>query len=147
MNIAEYQHSALVGKPCFIEEGFIVAMDRLCYYANECGLQLYIVDSYRDSTIVNGAIVTPATLSNHLIGHAIDANIVEGKMFWNHVKMEGQLSPNVEKFIETVNKDTVLRWGGTFVVKDVVHFDDALNIRNPTQWHELYNELTQKNNA
>ena len=147
MKIVQYKHDALVGKPCLIEEGFIVALDRLCFYANEFGLKLYVNSSYRNSTVVDGAIVTPATLSNHLIGHAIDANIVDGKTFWNSKKMEAGLTGNVLKFIETVRKDTVLRWGGDFHEKDVVHFDDGLNIHNLVKWHELYNDLTNKNIA
>ena len=147
MKIIEYSHSALVGKPCIIEEGFIVAMDRLCYYAIECGLKIYIVSSYRNSTVVDGAIVQPATLSNHLIGHAIDANLVDGKDFWNSKKLEGELTGNVKKFIEAIEKDTVLRWGGRFTEKDVVHFDDSLNIRDIAKWHELYNEIRNNNIA
>lgn len=141
MKIIEYKNIALVGKPCMIEEGFEVAIARLCFYAIQCELKLYVNSSYRESTVVDGAIVQPATLSNHLIGHAIDANIVDGKTFWNSQKMEGILTGNVLKFIETVGKDGVLRWGGTFSVKDVVHFDDALNIHNINKWHELYNSI------
>jgi len=141
MKIVQYKHDSLVGKDCFIEEGFIVAMDRLCYYANQFGLKLYINSSYRNSTVVDGAIVKPATLSNHLIGHAIDCNIVDGKTFWNSGKLEKELTGNVLKFIDTVRKDTILRWGGDFAVKDVVHFDDGLNIREVAKWHELYNSI------
>jgi hypothetical protein len=141
MKLGEYKHSVLVGKPCIIEEGFIVAMDRLCFYANECDLKLYINSSYRNLTVVDGAIVTPATLSNHLIGHAIDSNIVEGKIFWNSKKLEGILSEKVQKFIDIIRKDTILRWGGDFSVRDVVHFDDSLNVRDIELWHKLYNEI------
>ena len=144
LKIGEYKHSVLVGKPCIIENGFIVAMDRLCFYANEFGLKLYINSSYRNSTAVSGAIVTPATLSNHLIGHAIDANIVEGNIFWNSKKLEKGLTGNVLKFIDTIRKDTILRWGGDFPVTDVVHFDDGLNVRDHAKWLELYNELQSK---
>ncbi len=144
MKIVEYKHDALVGKPCFIEPGFIVAMGRLCYYAIQCGIKLYITSSYRESTIVPGAIVKPATLSNHLVGHAIDCNLVDGKTFWNSKKLEGKLTGNVLKFIETVRKDTVLRWGGDFKDVDVVHFDDALNVHNEAKWHELYESKTDR---
>lgn len=145
MKLGEYKHSALVGKTCTIEQGFIVAMDRLCFYANEYGLKLYINSSYRNSTAVNGAIVKPATLSNHLIGHAIDCNIVDGKTFWNSKKLEKELTGNVFKLVEAVRKDTVLRWGGDFRVKDVVHFDDGLNVRDHDLWLKIYNEIQKAN--
>jgi hypothetical protein len=37
-----------------------------------------------------------------------------------------------------IRGDPVLRWGGDFSVRDVVHIDDGLNIHNPSQWDAEY---------
>jgi len=146
MKIIKYENDVLVkqyggvnAKECFIEESFKPAMDRLCKYALECAIHLFVNSSKRDTTIVPGHIVEPAKMSNHLVGHAIDANIIESGTFWNSEKLEGVLSPTIHKFINLIHADKELRWGGTFENKDVVHFDDGLNIHNPSLWHEIYN--------
>jgi hypothetical protein len=38
------------------------------------------------------------------------------------------------KIFERIRKDPVLRWGGDFRTRDVVHIDDALNVRFPEVW-------------
>ncbi len=141
IKIVQYLHDCLVGKPCFIESSFVPKMDLLCYYASQCGIKLYIVSSYRKSVNVPGAIVRPAKMGNHLIGHAIDCNLVDGKSFWNSIKMREGLTGNAKKFIDLVNDGKILRWGGLFSEKDEVHFDDGLNLSNPRKWHEIHNYL------
>lgn len=72
---------------------------------------------------VTGAVVTPATKSQHLIGHAIDCNIADGNN-WN-------TSTNFKKGTETKSAKNLIkaitnsgyRWGGNFGKKDTPHFD------------------------
>ena len=75
----------------------------------------------------SGAVVSPADKSQHLIGHAVDLNIVDGTtvnvsaMFRN-----GTETDNADTFIEAVKKEG-LRWGGDFSKTDPPHFDDFVN--------------------
>ena len=90
-----------------------------------------------------GAIVVPAKMGNHLIGHAIDCNLVDGKLFWNSIKMREGLTGNAKKFIDLVRAGKILRWGGDFHDKDEVHFDDGLNLSDAKKWHEIHDYLVK----
>jgi len=143
IKIVPYLHDALVGKPCFIEASFIPKMDLLCYYAVQCDIKIYNISSYRKSTNVPGAIVHPAKMGNHLVGHALDGNLVDGKIFWNSIKMREGLTGNAKKFIDLVRAGKILRWGGDFHDKDEVHFDDGLNLSDAKKWHEIHDYLVK----
>ena len=68
------------GQQVKIHDGFRSSMNTICAVAKRCNVKLLITDSYRKpGSAVLGAIVTPAALSNHKIGHAIDMNVVYGK--------------------------------------------------------------------
>jgi len=76
---------------------------------------------------VTGSVVPPATKSQHLIGHAIDCNIVDGSS-WNtstDFKKKKQ-TENSDKFIMEMKKN-LYRWGGNFSHVDTPHFDKQLN--------------------
>lgn len=72
---------------------------------------------------VSSAVVTPASKSQHLIGHALDCNIVDGEN-WNNSKTfeDKKESENAKKFISAM-KVKGLRWGGDFSDVDTPHFD------------------------
>jgi peptidoglycan hydrolase-like protein with peptidoglycan-binding domain len=72
---------------------------------------------------VSGAVVTPASKSQHLIGHAIDCNIVDGSN-WNSSKTfkNKKETENAKKFIKAMKKNG-MRWGGDFTRTDTPHFD------------------------
>ncbi len=141
--IQEYKHILLSGKLCMIHDEFVPAMDLFCRYLEIVGCSAYINSSYREnSDHITGAVVPPATMSNHFVGHAIDCNIYDkAKQLWSS---EMLLTPSNEvlQLINLVRRSTILRWGGDFHgAPDSVHFDDALNIKVPAKWHEIYNEL------
>lgn len=76
---------------------------------------------------VTGSVVPPATKSQHLIGHAIDCNIVDGSS-WNtstDFKKKKQTA-NADKFIKKM-KAGLFRWGGNFSNVDTPHFDKQLS--------------------
>lgn len=133
----EFKHKAFVGKACFIDPDFEHSLKLMGDIAETLGLKVHNNSSFREDTNVKGAIVTPAKMSNHLIGQAIDCNIVEGKVMWSS-KMLLNPTGNVLKFINGC-KAIGLRWGGDFAKRDTVHFDSGLNIRNPKLWQEKYN--------
>lgn len=134
MKLKEFKHKAFTGKSCTINEDFEHLLVLMGDIAILNGLRIYVTSSFRVDSDVKGAIVTPAKMSNHMIGHAIDCNIIDGDKFWNS-EMLLKPSAKIMKFINEC-KVVGLRWGGTFVKVDSVHFDDALNIKNPELWNE-----------
>ena len=76
---------------------------------------------------VTGSVVPPASKSQHLIGHAIDCNIVDGKS-WNSSKdfKKKLQTENAKKFIKAMKLKSY-RWGGNFSKVDSPHFDSQLN--------------------
>ena len=137
----EYKNPLLSGKPCMIHEEFIPAMDLFCKYLSATGCRADIISALRPDTNVLGAIVTPAQMSNHLVGCAIDVNLFDkqGKR-WNSKALESP-KDEVLQFITLVRNSGILRWGGDFKKQDTVHFDNGLNLRNPKRWREIYNEI------
>lgn len=109
---------------------------------------MYVTSSFRKSgQVIGGAIVVPAKRSNHYVGHAIDMNLIENGVWCNsRCPKSDDLDRHigVKCFIEKIRNDPSLRWGGDFTVRDVVHIDDGVNLRNPSHYNNLYNRL-QKN--
>ena len=143
--IIEYKNFVLLGTPCMINDDFIDSMELLCHFAVECEILIKITDSFRyDNSHVKGAIVTPAIMSNHKVGHAVDFNIVDKSgTYWNSDKMKKGLTGEVLTFINLI-KQSSLRWGGTFPNPDPVHVDDGINVRNPEKYKQIYNEIHNK---
>lgn len=138
-----YKSDIFIGKEIQIDEDFLTSLKLIEDYARFNSLQIYITQAVRNSnTVVNGAIVKPATKSNHLIGHAIDMNIqFKGKLYNSDdlAKERLYLLPNeIQYFINGIRKNDSLRWGGDFDTPDPVHIDDGLNLRKPELWEEKY---------
>ena len=79
---------------------------------------IHVTSSFRTSSNVKGAIVKPATRSNHMAGHAIDMNVIyDNKTKSANSVMLGKY-PNVpepvKRFIKSIIDDKGLRWGGKF---------------------------------
>lgn len=103
---------------------------------------------------VTGSVVTPATKSQHLIGHAIDCNIVDGGNWNNSLAFKtNKATDNAKKLIKELKKSGY-RWGGDFGKADSPHFDkklsstefsyDAkffLNQRMVSEGHSIHKEL------
>ena len=92
--------------------------------AKELSLDIVLNQTMRVNGVkVSGAVVTPASKSQHLIGHAIDCNIVDGDN-WNSSKTfkDKSESENAKKFIAAM-KEKGMRWGGNFSNIDTPHFD------------------------
>ena len=127
----------------FIDDEFKPSMDIINDTAKSLGLQVVVISAKRDTINVKGAIVKPATKSNHLVGHAVDVNfiVIETGEFLNSKKIQvaTPASP-VGKFITKV-KQKGIRWGGDFPKKDPVHFDDGLNVNNPERFKEKMKEF------
>jgi len=141
--LATFSGSNFQGKKLVCDVEFIPALERINQYAKENEVKIHVTSSYRKDANVKGAIVTPAKRSNHMAGHAIDMNIAFKGGFANsaYLKDEAGWSSSVRGFITAIRKDDELRWGGDFRKKDVVHIDDALNIRDRDLWDQRYKAL------
>jgi peptidoglycan hydrolase-like protein with peptidoglycan-binding domain len=120
---------------------FVPYLEKVNEYAKANHVSVYVTSSYREDSNVAGAIVVPATKSNHMAGHAIDMNIDFSGGFANSAYLkesESTWDPAVKGFIDAIRADSVLRWGGDFNTPDVVHIDDELNLRDPDQWEARY---------
>jgi len=143
--IQEYKHPLLLNGPCFVHFEFLPYMASFCKALEETGCKAWLTSSYRKTTNVPGAIVSPAKMSNHLIGHAIDCNIIDKNgTLWNSGLLKNPTG-EVKEFINKVISKGI-RWGGFFTPDkngktDPVHFDDGMNIHDPIHWQEIYDDI------
>ncbi len=140
-----YEASHFIGKPCRADIEFVPALDKINTYAKQAHVLIYVTSSFRTTTNVQGAIVKPATYSNHLAGHGIDMNVSynNGKLANSKLLTKYPSVPDpVRRFLKSIIDDPNLRWGGNFNTKDPVHIDDHLN-KNRMIWRKRY-EVMQR---
>ncbi|PCJ94419.1 MAG: hypothetical protein COA50_11700 [Flavobacteriaceae bacterium] len=140
-----YDGSRFRGKPCRADVQFIPSLEKINTYAKQAKVHVFVTSSFRTSTNVRGAIVKPATRSNHMAGHGIDMNIIYGNDQFANSKVLNKypsVAEPVRRFIKFILDDPSLRWGGEFRIKDVVHIDDGLN-KNRNKWDERYQAIQQ----
>lgn len=96
--------------------------------AKKTKVTLKINQSFRIQGIPpSGAVVVPASKSQHFIGHAVDLNILDGETLVTAAMLnDGKETDNADKFITSV-KGSGIRWGGDFDTTDPVHFDDFVS--------------------
>jgi hypothetical protein len=130
-----FRSPRFTGKIVLADIEFLDSLQKVDRLAESHDLQILITSSARQQGVpVGGAIVRPATRSNHLIGHAIDMNIqFEGALF-NGIRLGnfGTLPSKIQQFLNSIRNDATMRWGGDF--GDPVHIDDGLNLREPSTW-------------
>lgn len=138
-----FNHSAYKSF-CEIDSEFAPKLDIINSVAKKYGIQIYTTSSYRaDSNHIQGAVVKPATTSNHFVGHAIDCNLLYKGKIYNSTTMSTP-SGDILLFIKEC-KEKGIRWGGDFAPAgqkghDPVHFDDGLNKFNRASWDKKYKE-------
>ena len=139
--------SQFIGKLVLADIEFIPHLETINDFATTNGLKIYVTSSTRPLGVpVQGAVITPAKMSNHFIGHAIDMNIKIGDTLYNSDALGNfsSLPAAIKAFITAIRNHPVLRWGGDF--GDPVHIDDNLNNKNPSLWKQklpiIQSELT-----
>lgn len=124
---------------CTIEESFKPYLDCMNEISAKYGITVVVIDSLRKPVDhLPGEIVPPAKMSNHIVGHAVDADLKYKQAYMTGRVLQTMYSTNTD--IQNFIHDLItagLRWGGLFSTPDPVHFDDGLNIHNPA----LYNQL------
>lgn len=131
------------GKPIIVNRAFLPSMYRIDHYAKTYCVVLYVTNSFRkQGDNLSGAIVSPARRSNHLVGHAIDMNVMYNNTLYTSKELRksnlDNLPANVRNFINAVRNDKSLRWGGDFSQEDPIHIDDGLNVNNPNAWNHSF---------
>lgn len=101
-------------------------------------MTLLITSSYREpGKKVQGAIVKPAKLSAHHIGHAVDLNLkgFNGKLY-DSAEILLEYNNGVKRIRDFIDGciDSCLRWGGNFKTPDPVHFDDGRHLKGEHDW-------------
>lgn len=144
--LVEYKASNIKGyngHKIMVEEGFVLKLDTVNRLAIKHNVTVWVTNSTRIGEVnLTGTIVTPADMSNHKVGHAIDMNVQCNKTgeWFNTAKMrDGKGVDNA--FLIEVDLDSQLRWGGRFSRKDEVHIDDGINIINPKLYREIYKSI------
>jgi len=96
--------------------------------AKNLSITIKVNQAFRANKIkLSGTVVTPAKKSQHLIGHAIDCNIVDGGNWNNSSSFKNKTETEGAKSIITALKDKNYRWGGDFTPTDIPHFDLKLD--------------------
>ena len=137
-----------MGAEVLADADFFPLLDRLNDLASASGVEIHVTSSFRDpDRAPSGAIVPPATRSNHFVGHAVDMNVKSQSGFFNSQKLKranlAALPTEVRSFIQKVRDDPDLRWGGDFNPEDPVHIDDGLNRTDPARWQSKLDSLNR----
>lgn len=114
-----------------VDEGFLPGIGVLDAAAGTAGVVFRVNQAFRvQGAVVGGAVVTPATRSQHLIGRALDGNAVENGTVRLSAEMgrAGRGTPFARMVEEAVRGG--LRWGGNFAPTDPVHFDAEVPARS-----------------
>lgn len=127
------------GKQVFVHRKFAPHLEKLNAFCKSKDLHLLVISSYRyEQDNLKNAIVKPATFSNHLVGCALDCNVQYKGTLYNSTSLRqsnlAKLPERVRSYIAYIQKDTPLRWGGTF--NDPVHIDLPINKQSRSTWHE-----------
>ena len=139
-----FEASRFMGKPCQSDEQFVPMLRKINQFAEQANVFIHVTSSFRTSSNVAGAIVKPATRSNHMAGHAIDMNVVfNNKTEFANSKVLARypaVPEPVRRFIKFIQDDPGLRWGGDYndPGRDPVHIDDGLNLAGGNRWDERY---------
>lgn len=139
-----FEASRFLGQPCRADIQFVPMLQKINAYAEQADVFIHVTSSFRTSSNVGGAIVKPATRSNHMAGHAIDMNVIydNKKKSANSKELAKYpaVAEPVRRFIKSIIDDGVLRWGGNFQTKDPVHIDDNLN-QDMARWDKRYKAM------
>jgi D-alanyl-D-alanine carboxypeptidase/Putative peptidoglycan binding domain len=114
-----------------VHKDFVAGLESINQAAANAGVRFQVNQTLRlAGRPVGGAVVTPATNSQHLIGNAVDFNILhDGKTINSQVKWDDL--PQAAKDFITKVKAANLRWGGDFTKPDRIHFDAYLAPSGP----------------
>lgn len=110
-----------------ISKGAKKLLEDLNEKAKKKSVTIKLNQAFREHGVrVSGAVVTPANKSQHLIGHALDCNIVDGTSWNNSSDFKNKKHTQNAKDIVKDLKIAGYRWGGDFIPADTPHFDSKI---------------------
>ena len=117
-------HPSVNSDELVVSHELVAYLQKANQKASELSVELKLNQTMRVNGVpVSGAVVTPASKSQHLIGHALDCNIIDGENWNNSTAFaNNNETENAKKFIKAMKEDG-LRWGGDFSNVDTPHFD------------------------
>lgn len=155
--------SRIQGQPIRIDRQFEHVIEWLEEKLQQHDISMWVTSSLREpGKAVSAAVINPATLSNHFIGHAIDINLFTENQWFNSSKLtrlnikddslQTSLTPSDEERVRRFLHDvvyassaskiqTTLRWGGNFSPSDPVHIDDGLNIWDNAKYYAKLRQI------
>jgi hypothetical protein len=111
--------------------------------ASKLKVKLSINQTFRDANVPpSGTVVTPANKSQHLIGHAVDLNILDADSFNSTANYKaGTETDSADSFVKAMIASG-LRWGGNFAdscskAYDPIHYDDFVDPHSE-DWEMTY---------
>ena len=125
--ILRYENTQFVGNVCYCHEDFIEVLDKINTIASNENLQIYITSSLRKRTdILNSTVVEPSTFSNHLVGHAIDFNLIDPQIgFINKDKITKIWMHMIDcptyTFLQFLNESYWCRWESISNLKVILY--------------------------
>lgn len=107
-----------------VDRDFLIGLDQLNTAAKSNSITVSVNQTFRvQGAAVGGAVVTPANRSQHLIGHGIDINMIDGSNTLVTANFKNNTATqNAKNFIRDA-KAGGLRWGGDFDVPEGENFD------------------------
>lgn len=122
-------------------------LQRVSQLATNCNAKVYVTSSFRrPGAPISGAVVPPASSSNHFVGYAIDFNLTPSSsnaIGCNSACLGGAVSamPAYAQCFTQGISGLGLRWGKSFNPTDPVHIDYPLNLNNPSQYISITNSV------
>ena len=119
----------LTGSGMIVDSAFVPFVHQADAAAGQAGLTMLVNQAFRRAgQPVEDARVPPASNSQHLIGRALDANLLENGRMWGSglsdpaSAISPAASPAVAQFLDLMRR-AGFRWGGAWTPPDRVHWD------------------------
>ena len=111
-------------EPVRLHRDFFGFMDDMARTAESLKLRIHVTSSLRrPRAAVAGAIVPPAKISRHHVGHAVDINLINKDGIWHNSATLASAGVDVARFFSWIESNTTLVWGGA---ADPVHIEFPL---------------------
>lgn len=126
--LKKIDHPSVGADDMVVHREYVAGLTSINTAADGAGIIFQVNQTFREAgKPVSGAVVKPASKSQHLIGNAVDFNIDDsGDVILSSEMKWSDLSQPAKDFITAV-KAAGLRWGGDFTDRDPIHFDAFLD--------------------
>lgn len=127
-SLQKIDHVSVTADDMVVHMGFAASLDAINKAADKAGLLFHVNQTMRlAGKPVSGAVVKPASKSQHLIGNAVDFNVEHnGKKILSKDMNWSGLEQDVKNFLTEV-KGAGMRWGGDWADRDPIHFDSYID--------------------